>query len=110
MTATLTATVSSEDDYKRLSEHIPIPGVVLIFAERRPCVRVFRLEGKAIELGRTELSVSDILDSGISRKHLRLAFDGATWLVSDLSSRNGTYADARRVEGEARVPSGSVVR
>jgi len=110
MTKNLTVTVSSEDELERLSAHTPVPGLVLIFAERRACARVFRLQGGPIELGRTELSLSDLLDSGISRRHVRFAYDGRTWQVLDLGSRNGTYVGARRSEGETRVPSGSVVR
>jgi hypothetical protein len=109
-TARATTTVSTDDDFKSIEHVTPVPGLVLIFAERRPCARVFRLQGRTIELGRAELSVSDVLDSGISRQHIQIALDSATWQVSDLGSRNGTYVDGRRIEGETRVPSWSLVR
>ena len=105
-----TTTLSFEDDSKGNEPVTPVPGLVQIFAERRAGSQVFRLAGRSIELGRMELSVSDVLDSGISRQHVRLAFDGASWRVQDLSSRNGTYVDGRRVDGEAQVPSGTMVR
>jgi len=38
-----------------------------------------------------ELAEDDVQDPLISRKHVRLSFDGSAWLVSDLGSRNGTF-------------------
>jgi transcriptional regulator with PAS, ATPase and Fis domain len=45
----------------------------------------------------------------ISRKHVRVSFDGE-WLVEDLASLNGTFVGGRRVSGEARAPAGTSVR
>jgi transcriptional regulator with AAA-type ATPase domain len=88
----------------------PVPGVVLVFANRRPARRVFPLEAGAIELGRMELGDQDALDPSISRAHVRIGIDGAGWKVTDLESRNGTFVNASRIAGETFAPSGSIVR
>jgi DNA-binding NtrC family response regulator len=45
----------------------------------------------------------------ISRKHMRLTYEGQ-WLVEDLASLNGTFVGGRRISGEVRTPSGTSVR
>ena len=105
----MTTTVSDVDPSTR--EPVPpVPGLVLIFANRSPARRIFRLESGAIELGRTELAEGDIADSAISRAHVRITFDGAAWKVMDLGSRNGTFVDATPISAEAPAPSGGLVR
>ena len=89
---------------RELSE--PVPGVVVIFSDGCAAHRVIRVEGGSIELGRLELSGGEY----ISRKHVRLAFDGVEWQVTDLRSRNGTFVKASLISGETRAPSGSLVR
>ncbi|HET7545435.1 MAG TPA: sigma 54-interacting transcriptional regulator [Polyangiaceae bacterium] len=103
-------TVSSLEEALGTGHSGPVPGLVLIFAGRAPLARVVRLQGQSIDLGRTELSASEAMDSGISRQHVRFVLDDAGFRVSDLGSRNGTYVAARRIESETRIPSGSVVR
>jgi sigma-54 interacting transcriptional regulator/FHA domain-containing protein/regulatory Fis family protein len=88
----------------------PVPGALLIFAGRRPRSRVFRWEGSALELGRVELAEDDVGDPLISRKHLRLVFDGTAWQASDLGSRNGTFVAGERLTGTVSVAAGSVIR
>jgi DNA-binding NtrC family response regulator len=82
---------------------------VLVFADRRPTLRVFRADAGNFELGRVELAVSDVLDGMISRKHARIGYDGE-WLIEDLSSLNGTFVGGRRISGEARAASGTTIR
>ena len=38
-----------------------------------------------------------IADSRMSKPHFSLSFDGASWLVEDLASRNGTFLAGRRL-------------
>jgi MoxR-like ATPase len=106
-----TVTAASLDDAAGArTRATPIPGLVLVFADRRPRARVFRLEGPVLELGRQELAVSEALDPLISRAHARFAFDGTAWKVTDLESRNGTFIAGQRLSGEASLPVGSIVR
>jgi transcriptional regulator with AAA-type ATPase domain len=80
------------------------PGVVVIFASGRPQCRTIALEGDRLELGRVELAAADEEpDRAISRKHVRLAFDGVGWRVRDFGSRNGTSVDGRVIR-DAEAP------
>jgi transcriptional regulator with PAS, ATPase and Fis domain len=63
-----------------------------------------------IELGRSELVEGNQQDSQISRQHVRVALDGAGFVVTDLDSRNGTFAGGRRISGETSVSSGTIIR
>lgn len=54
---------------------------------------------------------NDIILEGIplvSRKHARLAFDGSSCLVTDLSG-NGTFLNGKRVQGTARASYGDCI-
>jgi MoxR-like ATPase len=106
-----TVTAASPDgESKGRDRTAPVPGLVLIFADRRPNARVFRLKGAALELGRLELAVSENLDPLISRAHVRFAFDGTEWQVTDLESRNGTFVRGSRLAGQTSLATGSIVR
>lgn len=87
-----------------------VPGVVVIFANGKPRCRIFRWEGVPLELGRLELAEDDELDSMISRKHVRLALDGAAWQIADLGSRNGTFLSGNPISGQTKAASGSLIR
>jgi transcriptional regulator with PAS, ATPase and Fis domain len=89
---------STIDDYEegRADRGPPRPGAVLIFSASSVEQKILGLERGAIELGR-ELFPRD---ERLSRKHARLAFDGARWLIQDLGSKNGTFVDGARIDGE----------
>src|SRR5258707_14274001 len=42
-----------------------------------------------------------VLASSVSREHAEFAQRDADWVVGDFGSRNGTFVDGARVEGEA---------
>src|SRR5262245_56860379 len=77
-----------------------LPGAVVIFAGGRPARRLFPIGRGSLPLGRIELAVGDDLDESISREHARITFDGTSWKVTDLGSRNGTQVNGTRIEGE----------
>jgi len=87
-----------------------MPGLVQVFAKAGPFFRVFRGNGRPLALGRLELSRPDELDSTISRKHIRFHYNGASWMVRDLESRNGSFVGGQRVRGERVVSPGEPVR
>jgi len=87
-----------------------VPGVVVVFANGRPCCRVICGNGKPLELGRSELGQEGVEDARISRRHVRVALDGAGWQVTDLGSCNGSFIQGTPFSGTVRVPSGSLVR
>lgn len=88
----------------------PVPGVIQIFAEPRPMMRSWRLERGPVELGRSELAVEASGDAAISRRHVRLSHDGQAFIVEDLESRNGTYANGQLLSGRLPLPAHGVIR
>jgi pSer/pThr/pTyr-binding forkhead associated (FHA) protein len=87
-----------------------IPGLVLVFSNGQPTRRLFPVGRGSLTLGRGELADGATLDSAISREHARFAFDGRTWKVTDLESRNGTSFNNVLLRGETELMSKSLVR
>ena len=105
-------TTASSDEVGALRRSRPVPGLVLVFADRKPAARVFRSDAAPLELGRSDLANGELLDGMISRKHVRLAFVDGEWLVEDLASLNGTFVNGKRITAEAPspLPCGGIVR
>ncbi len=91
----------------------PRPGVIAVYSGHSPFFWRLPLEGGTLHLGRGADGMEGwLLDDGLSRKHAEMTFDAATgmWTIRDLESRNGTYVDGTRVQGEVSMPSPQVVR
>jgi pSer/pThr/pTyr-binding forkhead associated (FHA) protein len=106
------STTVPSDEGGALARSKPIPGLLLVFADRKPMARVFRSDAAPLELGRSDLANGELLDGMISRKHARLTFADGEWLVEDLASLNGTFVNGRRITAEAPspLPSAGIVR
>jgi transcriptional regulator with AAA-type ATPase domain len=98
------STTVSSDEGGTLARSEPIPGLLLVFADRKPMARVFRSDAAPLELGRSDLANGELLDGMISRKHARLTFVDGEWLVEDLASLNGTFVNGKRITAEAPSP------
>lgn len=86
----------------------PVPGLLQIWSGAGPVCRALPWVGELV-LGR-EAPALVLDDSRTSRRHCRLAFDGALWTVEDLASRNGTFVDGVRIQGRTRLDEGQVLR
>lgn len=74
---------------------------------------VVRLEGRRITVGRdarADLRFDPHRDREVSTHHAVLARDDEGWFVRDLGSRNGTWVDDVRVEGDQRLEGGETLR
>src|SRR5690242_839069 len=91
-----------ETDPQRATEGTPVPGCVLVFSGDTPTLLPLRLPVTGLILGR-ELLGSQSTDDRISRQHARVRWVGDRFAVTDLESRNGTYAGGVRVLGEIPV-------
>jgi pSer/pThr/pTyr-binding forkhead associated (FHA) protein len=69
----------------------------------------FPLEKNEIFLGRDLTSDLVIDDPEVSRRHLRLVMDGATYRLEDLGSTNGTFIRGQRLAAPALLKPGEVV-
>jgi anti-anti-sigma factor len=68
--------------------------------------QIFILPEKAVRLGRADGVEIQLFSSTVSRLHARLEpLDNNTYLLSDLDSVNGSFADGQRVK-EARLKDG----
>jgi transcriptional regulator with GAF, ATPase, and Fis domain len=107
---TTTATTLGQAGAKAGEQTPKAPGVVLIFSGRTACARIFRAKAGLLELGRLELSPRDELDPRISRKHVRITFNGEEVTVADLGSRNGTFLRGEPPAGKAVFASAGLIR
>jgi hypothetical protein len=87
----------------------PTPGLVVVWSGAGPTVQPFRIPAGGIILGRELLEGTP--DDRISRQHARVTHAHNRFVVTDLGSRNGTYAGGHLlVEREYTVAAPSVVR
>lgn len=70
---------------------------------------VYPLEGDQITIGRDASNGVAINDAEVSRKHSRLSFQGGKYVIEDLGSTNGTFANGQRLNGPYVLKSGDVV-
>jgi transcriptional regulator of acetoin/glycerol metabolism len=87
----------------------PVPGVVVVWSGATPTVQSFRIPPNGLVLGRELLE--NTTDDRISRQHARVMWRDKRFVVTDLGSRNGTYAGGHAlVDREVTVTAPSVVR
>jgi len=87
----------------------PVPGAVVVWTGAAPTIQAFRVASAGLVLGRELLD--NTTDDRISRQHARIAWRDKRFVVTDLGSRNGTYAGGNPlVDREVTVTAPSVVR
>ncbi|HEU4727299.1 MAG TPA: FHA domain-containing protein [Kofleriaceae bacterium] len=87
----------------------PVPGAVVVWTGAAPTIQAFRVPSTGLIIGRELLENTS--DDRISRQHARVAWRDKRFIVTDLGSRNGTYAGGNPlVDREVTVTAPSVVR
>ena len=87
----------------------PAPGVLIVWSGAQPVIQTFRVGPSGLVLGRELLQHTS--DDRISRQHARVAWREGRFVVTDLGSRNGTYAGGHAlVDKEITVMPPSIVR
>ncbi len=87
----------------------PAPGVVVVWTGTQPTVQTFRVPAAGLVIGRELLQATT--DDRISRQHARIVWKDGRFIVTDLGSRNGTYAGGHAlIDREVTVTPPSVVR
>ncbi len=61
--------------------------------------KVFPLEGSELSIGRDANQAISINDAEISRKHAKMELRGASYVIQDLGSTNGTFVNGNRISG-----------
>lgn len=81
----------------------------MVWTGAQPTVQVFRLPAEGLIIGRELLKTTT--DDRISRQHARILWKDRRFVVTDLGSRNGTYAGGHAlIDREVTVTPPSVVR
>ena len=87
----------------------PVPGVLVVWTGAAPTVQAFRVPAAGLVIGRELLQ--NTTDDRISRQHARVVWKDRRFVVTDLGSRNGTYAGGHAlIDREVTVTPPSVVR
>jgi transcriptional regulator with GAF, ATPase, and Fis domain len=81
--------------------------VIVVFCGGAPMVRAWPLVGGMLELGRGD-GDGKLDDGRVSRQHARVAWPG--WMVTDLSSQNGTFVDGEPIAAHLATPVRRVIR
>jgi diguanylate cyclase (GGDEF)-like protein len=71
--------------------------------------QVLRLDMPVCHIGRHQDSELWLNDSGVSRRHAEIEFDGQVYMLKDLGSANGTFVRGQRVI-EHRLEDGDVIQ
>jgi len=87
-----------------------IPGVVLAFSGGTASARVLALDGGTLELGRDSAGDGKLDDGRVSRRHATVAFADGRFVVTDLGSQNGTFADGQVASAHAPASFSRVLR
>lgn len=66
--------------------------------------------GARTVIGRDHTDGVVVLAGSVSRNHAEIKKSGATWMVRDLGSRNGTYIDGVRTQGRVAINPRSILR
>src|SRR5580698_11035663 len=86
-----------------------VPQVLVVWSGASPCTHTFRVQATGLVLGRELLDTTT--DDRISRQHARITWADRRFVVTDLGSRNGTYAGGHAlVDREVTVTPPSIVR
>ncbi|MFF5672245.1 FHA domain-containing protein [Streptomyces hygroscopicus] len=64
---------------------------------------------RSYTIGRDQQADISCIDRRVSRRHLMIRCDDGTWVIEDLGSANGTFAEGRRIQ-RIEVGHGSIVR
>jgi len=88
-----------------------VPGVIVVFAGGAACARAMPLDGGSLELGRGSDGAGKLDDGRVSRRHALVACEGgARFMVTDLGSQNGTFADGQLAPAHVPTPVQRVLR
>lgn len=75
----------------------------------RKAMQVYDLDKDAIIIGRDDAADIVIDNPSVSRRHAQVRKEGATWVVEDLGSSNGTYLHGDRISSAQPLKEGDEI-
>lgn len=70
----------------------------------------FPIRVPVVNVGRADYNDIVIQDESVSTVHAKLQRREGVWVVVDLDSTNGTFVDGERIDGEAPIAPGALLR
>ena len=110
---------SDSDDSQATQFYTKLDGVDLFGLNEFHCLEIAEEGGTGqryivspvgIKIGRSPPADIVLGDPRVSRSHCTVELAGEDLKVTDLKSTNGTYIDGERVDGQAMLPVGSLLR
>jgi pSer/pThr/pTyr-binding forkhead associated (FHA) protein len=87
----------------------PIDSAVVIDLDSDSTRTPFNLDGPT-PIGRSPENGLVLDDTTVSTFHARLWPQGDHWFIEDLTSRNGTFVNGRRLDGRQKLNSGDEIK
>ena len=103
------AAAPSEYDYGQQGGHAPVYGPTVTLQLDDGSGRTYELREGANVIGRGQDAQFRLPDTGVSRRHLEIRWDGQVALLTDLNSTNGTTVNNSPVQ-EWQLADGDVIR
>ncbi|HYR32110.1 MAG TPA: FHA domain-containing protein [Gemmatimonadales bacterium] len=69
-----------------------------------------QLRTPVVNIGRADYNDAVLPDESVSTSHAKLQRREGVWILTDLESTNGTFVDGERVQGDAPLAPGAMVR
>ena len=107
------------DDSEATQFYTKLDGVDLFATDQFHCLEIAEEEGEGqrfvvspvgLKIGRSAPADIVLADPRVSRSHCKVELAGDDLKITDLKSTNGTFVDGERVEGEAMLAVGSLLR
>lgn len=108
-----------DDDDSATQFYTKLDGVDLFGTDQFHCLEIAEVDGEGqhfvvsptgVKIGRSPPADIVLADPRVSRSHCLVELAGEELKVTDLKSTNGTYIDGERVDGQALLPVGSLLR
>jgi len=105
---TLDSTQDTDDAPERRA---PRPGVLIVFSGAASMFLALPVTAKGVAIGRVMSDGKLLPDERLSRRHVTVEYLPVRgWTLRDLGSRNGTFVDGQRLQGEATFAEPKVIR
>jgi len=70
----------------------------------------YRLKQEIMTIGRNPANPIQIVDTSVSRHHAQMKIVGHRYYITDLSSRNGTFVNQRKVTEGVPLRNGDIIQ
>ena len=107
------------DDSEATQFYTKLDGVDLFATDQFHCLEIAEEDGEGqrfivspvgLKIGRSAPADIVLADPRVSRSHCKVELAGEELKITDLNSTNGTFVDGERVEGEAMLAVGALLR